>query len=177
MEPMKATQTALIVPVPEAEQTVGPFRMSLDRSAVWGVPAHVTVLYPFLSPERINDDVLAAIAEIVRAVPRFDVNLTHVEWFADTVVWLAPEPAHPFRTLTGFGVPAVSRHSRYAGAHTDVVPHLTIGHDGPHHEPRRAAAAAAASLPIHADIDVVRHISGSPEPDSWRTRFEVPLGR
>jgi 2'-5' RNA ligase len=174
---MKPTQTALIVPVPEAEDTVGPFRMSLDRSAAWGVPAHVTVLYPFLSPDRINDDVLAAVAEIVRAVPRFDVTLTDVEWFADTVLWLAPEPAHPFRTLTASVCRLFPDTPPYAGAHTDVVPHLTIGHDIPHHELRRAAAAVAASLPIHAEIDVVRLMSGSPEPDSWHTRFEFPLGR
>jgi hypothetical protein len=64
----------------------------------------------------------------------------------------------------------------YAGAYTDVVPHLTIGHDAPHHELLRAADAVSASLPIHADIEVVRLISGSPEPHSWHTLFEFPLG-
>ena len=67
---MEPTQSALIVAVPEAGEVVGRFRASLDRAALWGVPAHVTVLYPFLPPERINDEVLAAVGEIVRAVPR-----------------------------------------------------------------------------------------------------------
>jgi 2'-5' RNA ligase len=174
---MKPTQTALIVPVPEAEDAVGPFRMSLDRAASWGVPAHVTVLYPFLPPDRINDDVLAAVAEVVRAIPRFVVTFTHVEWFARTVVWLAPEPAHPFRALTASVCRLFPDTPPYGGAHTDIVPHLTIGHDVPHHELDRAATAVSGSLPIRAEIDVVRLIAGSPEPDSWRTRCEFPLGR
>jgi hypothetical protein len=57
---MQPTQTALIVPIPAAENAVGPFRATLDRSASWGVPAHVTVLYPFLPPDKINSEVLAA---------------------------------------------------------------------------------------------------------------------
>jgi 2'-5' RNA ligase superfamily len=87
---MEPTQTALIVPVPEAEPAVGRFRASLDRAASWGVPAHVTVLYPFLPPQLVDDQVLAALRDIVAGVPRFDIVLTHVDWFGDTVVWVAP---------------------------------------------------------------------------------------
>ncbi len=97
---MEPTQTALIVATPEAENAVGPFRASLDRAASWGVPAHITVLYPFLPPERIDDHVLAALRDVVAEVPRFDAALTHVDWFADTVAWLAPQPDQPFRDLT-----------------------------------------------------------------------------
>ncbi len=97
---MEPTQTALIVPIPDAEPAVGSFRASLDRAASWGVPAHVTVLYPFLSPERIDEAVLATVRDIVAAVPRSEVWLSHVDWFGDTVVWLAPQPDHLFRDLT-----------------------------------------------------------------------------
>src|SRR6266536_5691134 len=89
---MEPTQTAFIVPVPEAEEAVGRFRASLDKAASWGVPAHGTVLYPLLPPERINDEVLVALGEIVGAVPRVDVTLTHIEWFGDSAAWLAPQP-------------------------------------------------------------------------------------
>jgi len=44
-------QTALIAPVPEAEACVGAWQARFDRSAALGVPAHITVLHPFiLSP-------------------------------------------------------------------------------------------------------------------------------
>ena len=47
---MRASESAVIVPVPEAEPAVGGLRAALDRAAVWGVPAHVTLLYPFVTP-------------------------------------------------------------------------------------------------------------------------------
>jgi 2'-5' RNA ligase len=94
------TETALIVPIPEAEDAVGSLRATLDRSASWGVPAHVTVLYPFLPPDDVNSDVLAALNDIISATPRFDIALAHTDWFDDTAVWLAPLPDWPFRDLT-----------------------------------------------------------------------------
>ncbi|MGS2620222.1 2'-5' RNA ligase family protein, partial [Micromonospora sp. LZ34] len=64
----------------------------------------------------------------------------------------------------------------YAGAHADVVPHLTIGHDAPKHVLAHAAEAVAGHLPIRATVDAVRLIAGAPEPDSWRTLREFRLG-
>src|SRR5215469_7184109 len=87
-----ADRDELIVAVPEAERAVGRFRATLDTAASWGVPAHVTVLYPFLPPERINDDVLTALSRIFKAIQGFDASFADVKWFGDTVVWLAPQP-------------------------------------------------------------------------------------
>jgi hypothetical protein len=44
------TLSAVVVPVPEAEPRVGALRTALDPSAALGVPAHVTILYPFVAP-------------------------------------------------------------------------------------------------------------------------------
>jgi RNA polymerase sigma factor (sigma-70 family) len=38
-------------PIPEAEPLVGDLRRALDHSAGWGIPAHVTILYPFVPPD------------------------------------------------------------------------------------------------------------------------------
>jgi 2'-5' RNA ligase len=137
----------------------------------------VTVLYPFLPPERITDEVLVALGQIIRAVPRFEVAFGRVEWFGDSVVWLAPHPDRPFRDLTAEVWQRFPEAPPYAGAHTDVVPHLTIGHDAPGPELSRAAAAVSAYLPVKAVVDAVRLIAGVPEPGSWRTLCEFPLGR
>ena len=170
------TRTALIVAVPEAEEAVGPYRAALDQAASWGVPAHVTVLYPFLPPERIDDPVLAALGEIVAAVPRSEATLTHFEWFGDTVVWLAPRPDRPFRELTKAVWRRFPEAPPYEGAHTDSMPHLTVGHDAPRDVLDQAANAVSAHLPIRSSIGAVRLISGSSEPGSWRTVREFPLG-
>ncbi len=56
------TQTAVIVPVPAAESLVGQYRRELDPADKWGVPAHVTVLYPFVEPTAANESVVATLA-------------------------------------------------------------------------------------------------------------------
>ena len=43
-------ESALLVAVPAAEPAVAAHRSRLDTSAAVGVPAHITVLYPFLPP-------------------------------------------------------------------------------------------------------------------------------
>jgi hypothetical protein len=51
-------RSALIVEVPAAEPAVARHRERLDSSAPLGVPAHITVLYPFLPPGAIGPAVL-----------------------------------------------------------------------------------------------------------------------
>jgi 2'-5' RNA ligase len=172
-----ATQTALIVAVPEAEEAVGPYRASLDRAAGWGVPAHVTVLYPFLAPARIDEAVRGALAELFAAVPGFDVTFGDVAWFGESVVWLAPRPDRPFRDLTAAVVRRFPETPPYEGAFgDDVVPHLTIGHDAPLDVLRRAGDAVAGQLPVRTTVRAVHLIAGAPAPDSWRTVAQFPLG-
>jgi 2'-5' RNA ligase len=168
--------TALIVPVPEAEPVVGPWRATLDRAASWGVPAHITVLYPFLAPGDIDETVLSALRQIAAAVPRFGCALTHVGWFGERVVWLAPRPQEPLRDLTHAVWRRFPGAPPYGGAFDKVVPHLTVGHDAALPRLRRAADAVAARLPVHAAVSSLRLISGSDAPGSWHTVAELPLG-
>jgi hypothetical protein len=173
---MQPTQSALIVPIPQAEQAVGRWRAAHDRAAGWGVPAHVTDLYPFLAPERLDDDLLAAVGEAVASVPSFTADFTRVRWFGDTVAWLAPTPDEPFRALTTAVWRRFPEAAPYEGAFDDVVPHLTFGHNAPKPALTEAADAIAAFLPIRAAVDVVHLIAGTMRPDSWRTVREFPLG-
>lgn len=42
-------------------------------------------------------------------------------------MWLAPEPAEPFRALTELVWHRFPECPPYGGVHPDVVPHLTVG--------------------------------------------------
>ena len=53
------SESALLLLVPAAEPVVGSHRAQLDLSARNGEPAHFTVLYPFLPPERLDGGVFA----------------------------------------------------------------------------------------------------------------------
>ena len=79
-------QSALLLTVPAAEAAVGPHRARLDVSARDGVPAHITVLYPFLPPAEIGPDALARLSRLFAGVPRFSFSLDRVRWFGESVV-------------------------------------------------------------------------------------------
>ena len=51
---MPKPESALVILVPEAEPLVRPFRHRFDPSAALGVPAHITLLYPFIAPEQMK---------------------------------------------------------------------------------------------------------------------------
>lgn len=95
-----ATETAVIVPVGSVEPAVAAHRRRLDVAASWGVPAHVSVLYPFVHPEKVDDAVLRRLAAALNTVEVFDCTFTRCAWFGEDVVWLAPQPDQPFRELT-----------------------------------------------------------------------------
>ncbi|WIX90634.1 2'-5' RNA ligase family protein [Amycolatopsis sp. DG1A-15b] len=172
-----ATETAVIVPVPAADAVVGPYRQALDHSAAWGVPAHVTVLYPFLPPDRITAAVAGDLGEVLTGAGSFECVFSRVAWFGQEVVWLAPDPAGPFRALTERVWGRFPQCPPYGGAHPEVIPHLTIGSTRLGDRPAlsRAAAEVAAKLPIRAGIDRVRLIAGNADPGSWRTVAEFAL--
>src|SRR3954470_24400900 len=68
-------RSALIVAVPEAEPAVAAHRERLDRATRWGIPAHVTVLYPFLPPHDLDQRVAAVLAAVAAREPAFDLTL------------------------------------------------------------------------------------------------------
>lgn len=174
---MDATETAVIAPVAALDRVVGRHRAALDHSAMWGVPAHVTVLYPFLPPDQVTAATLDRLREVAAGSTAFECRFDRVDWFGDDVIWLAPEPDAPFRALTEAVWRRFPDHPPYGGAHPETIPHLTVGSTraGDLAGLRRAAADLGPSLPATALIDRVWLVAGTDAPDSWRTLAEFPL--
>jgi 2'-5' RNA ligase superfamily len=170
-------ESAVLVPVPEAEPAVGRHRARLDRAAAQGVPAHVTVLYPFVPPAEITAATIEALAAAVGCVAAFDCRFAVTAWFGEEVVWLAPRPDAPFRALTRAVCAAFPGYLPYRGAHDDAVPHLTIGDRPPGgaSDLRAAEADVLRALPVRARISRAWLMTGTSEPDSWHTVAELPL--
>ena len=173
---MEATESAVIVPVPEAEPLVGKFRASLDRSAEWGVPAHVTIIYPFLAPDRLGSEELRRLRDAVASVSPFDVVFPQVRWFAKTVVWLAPEPPDGFRALINAVWSAFPDCPPYGGAFAASVPHLTVGRDADLEAMSAAGGAVSARLPLSASVSAACLLQGSDAPGAWHSVAELRLG-
>lgn len=137
---------AIIVPVPEAEGLVGAWRDRYDPSASRGVPAHITLLFPFLAADRVGAEGLAFLDELFATTAPVQASLVEVRAFPG-VLYLAPEPATWFVSLT-HALSARFGLLPYGGVHEQVVPHLTIVQGGEAAVMAEIAAQAAPCLPI-----------------------------
>jgi 2'-5' RNA ligase len=166
-------ESALLVPVPEATALIGEHRLRLDPAAAAGVPEHVTLLYPFLHPEKIGPAVHARLSAIFCEIPPFRFCLREVAWFGEEVMWLRPEPALPFKQMTELLVAEFGL-LPYGGVHDEVVPHLTIA-QGQAGEGRRISPGISSGLPIEATADRV-HLMVSSEQERWSLVDQFTLG-
>lgn len=164
--------TAVLIPFPVLSPLVDPFRATLDRSAVWGVPPHITILYPFV-PD-LTPDVLTRLGEVLAPISAFDVDFASVKWFRDDLVWVAPADDAPFRTLMAALWAVFPDYPPYGGFQ-DPTPHVTIGHSTDLEVLRTAESAVATGLPVHGRVESVAVMAGSTEPGSWHTIASLPL--
>jgi 2'-5' RNA ligase len=143
----RARPTAVLVPVPAAGPAFASWGLPPGGAgAAPGMPPHVTVLFPFLTPDRVDDGVRDGLSLIAAATAPFTFDLVAVERFPG-VLYLAPRPAEPFAALTAAVVARWPGHPPYGGAFDEVVPHLTVASGA---EPGGLEAQVAAALPLAA---------------------------
>jgi hypothetical protein len=157
-------RTALIVPVPEAEPSVGALRLVHDSSAARGAPAHITILFPFLPPDQLDE---AALSELFERFPAFDFALDRVERFDDGHIWLHPDPSWRFADLTAAVWQRWPTHPPYDGGFDEVIPHLTVS---------ETPLDLALALPIACRAHEVVLIEEDEPGGNWTTRARFGLG-
>jgi hypothetical protein len=119
-------ETAIVLTVPEAEPHVQCWRTRYDPVAIRGIPAHVTLVYPFLPVAQLTVEALSAVADIFATASAFDARLASCRRFPG-VSYLAPEPVAPFVELVERLVARFPGAPPYGGRFAEVIPHLTIG--------------------------------------------------
>jgi 2'-5' RNA ligase len=168
-------QSALGVTVPEAEPWVKNLRERYDPTAAVGVPAHVTVLFPFISPDLITDSDLVRASETFQHFRPFGFKLEKIDRFPESL-YLVPEPDEPFISLTEAVAREFPEYPPYGGKFTEIVPHLTVAN-------RSAELSTIAETelseimkelgPIHAVCSVVELYENSS--GHWRWAQSFPL--
>jgi 2'-5' RNA ligase len=113
--------------VPEAEPYIGHHRRRFDPPARRNVPAHVTVLYPFMEPALVDGAVLRSLRDIAASVPCFAYRLRDIHRFPSSL-YLAPAPGDSFDALTRAVHRAFPEYPPFAGKFDVVVPHVTVAH-------------------------------------------------
>ncbi len=164
---MTSTASCLIIEVPAAEPAVQPHRERLDASARLGIPAHITVLAPFMPPETIDAAALAELKHLLAETSPFRFRLVRTAWFGDDVLWLAPRDDRPFRALTQRVFQAFPAFPPFEGQFDEVVPHLTIGYGHPLNDLRAAEESVQAHLPIDGYADEVTLVTRQSAEARW----------
>jgi 2'-5' RNA ligase superfamily len=167
-------QTGVVVLVPAVEPVVSVHRMRHDPMAAHGVPAHITILYPFRTD--LDGDTAERIDEISRAFTAFDASFATVGRFADEgVVWLRPEPHDVFVALVRAFAAAFPECPPYGGGFAEVIPHLTVATGLEVAEAAALATTLTAQLPVTARVDRLTLLV---EDDGgvWHAERSWPLG-
>lgn len=147
-------------------------RRCVAQAAI-GLPAHATMLYPFVAPERLGPAVRARLAGVARRHSPIAYLLDGPRQWPD-VVYLSLDPAEPFvalqrdlgREFPGFPI--------YGPAFDlDFVPHVTIAEEGAECVPLDHPAWRTMPRPAGAAaIEVIARAGERP----WRTVWRIPLG-
>ena len=139
------------------------------------MPAHVTVLAPFVPPARIDDPMLAELGAVFAEMASFACRFEKTGRFPG-VLYLAPEPVDRFRALTQRMVERFPECPPYGGAHKVVVPHLTVLHDCADCLCERAARRLEEGMPLVTEVREVQLFQGANAEPGWVRRARFPLG-
>jgi 2'-5' RNA ligase len=169
--------TALVILVPESEPLVQSFRQRYDPVAAVGMPAHITLLYPFKHGDQVNDMLLDELKLLFGSSAPFHFSLVDARRFPG-VLYLTPEPAPRFKELTRAIVERYPETPPYGGAFSDTFPHLTVAHGACEEElyriERELCRASSGVLPIQAyagEVWLVEKREGR-----WHRHTSFPLG-
>jgi hypothetical protein len=170
-------QTAILLCVPEAEPLVHEWRLKGDPSASHGVPAHVTLLYPFLPAAAVDDGVLAELEWFFRGVDSFDVSFASIGRFEPAgVVYLKPA-GNALLELTRALARRWPECPPYEGdvPIDEVIPHLTIVQTDDRALRRSAADAISPRLPFRA-VAAAAALWICDETEEWSEHATFPFG-
>jgi 2'-5' RNA ligase len=164
--------SALIVPVPAADSVVALHRMTHDPAATLGMPAHITVLFPFLPTRLVGPAEEAWLREALANFAAFPFRLSGIGRFRD-VLYLAPAPAERFLKITDAVRERWPAYQPYEGEHPVVVPHLSVAHGS---WPVGLESELARALPIETEATEVWLLTQT-RSGRWSVRLEIGLRR
>lgn len=168
--------TAVVIVAPPAVQAFAtPLRVKYGFDGMMRVPAHITVLFPFVPLDQLDsaDNVLR---KLMADVPPFEVTLDGYGHFP-TASYLKPADPEPIKALFQRIHLSFPQYAPYRGAYgaDDITPHMTVGEFGS--EIERAAADFPPYKPVSFRVSNLHLIVGvEQEPVPWITHDVIPLG-
>ena len=152
-------------------------RLAHVSNARLGVPAHVTLLFPFAPVEALADADIERAGVAIRRTKAFDVEFREAKSFEpgpteEGAVWLAPEPPGRFIEMIAALVDSFPAYLPYEGLHDTVIPHLTLANGDVHAQ--ALIRAARPHLPFSRRVTSAALLVED-EAGRWRIERELPL--
>jgi 2'-5' RNA ligase len=169
-------ETALLIIPPAKVQTFAyPIRELHDAASFNQVPAHITLLYPFVPPDQV-DEAIARLTPLCASFPPFEVVIDSYGRFNDT---LFLEPSNPKMILELYKllIKTFPEYPAYEGEHgPELRPHLTLAR---FEKPEEGDAIELPPTPTFTFIVKQLHLYlGTPNSDApFIPRAVIPLGK
>jgi hypothetical protein len=167
------TQSAILVRVPEAEPVVREWRLQHTYDAPLGVPAHVTLLFPWVPANQLDDATEKRLAQVLGKTEPFDATFARTARFPG-VLYVEPEPSERFSALTNAVVAEWPEHPPYEGEHETVIPHLTVAESEDDELLEEIRAAVEPQLPFRTRV-AEAELFEEDAAGRWRRRTRVSL--
>ena len=146
------------------------FRVAHVPNAALGVPAHITLIYPFVPADLLDAAVRRRVARALASNPPFVFRLAGVRRWPNAH-YLAVEPVEPFEAIVRSLVEAFPEYPPYAGEF-EYVPHVTIAEGD---DRSLARMARDLSVPV-GEQEVTRILLIAQGRDgTWRYRWTFGL--
>lgn len=150
-----AIETTLLLAVPVADPLVARHRSHLDLAAQDGIPAHVTVIYPFKPLGELFAADHIVLEDLFLGHANSELTGTRTAWLGDAVMCVAVDDPEPVRRLIRSVVRSFPSLPPYAGSvrADEVIPHLTVGQDRSREELAAAERDVAGCYPFVSPSD------------------------
>ena len=162
----------LIIPPPPVQAFCYPWREQYDQESFVRVPAHITLLYPFVPPE-IVDETVAQLTQLGADTLPFEVVLSKYGQF-EGILFLEPENPEPIQNLFHELADTFPEYADYDGI-KELHPHLTLAQSNDPGEIEKLDLPPEPHFSF--TVNKIHLYLGSPDDDiPYVPRAVIPLG-
>jgi len=144
-------QTGLVIPVPAADALLASVGARYPGTVREGVPAHVSLLYPFVAATGLDERVTSTLGELLAKQAPMPLQFTEC-YRQNGFVALRPDPMDGLTELVDKTHRQWPEVVPYEGVYGDVEPHLTVTMRCSAETAVTIEQEVTAELPISAEL-------------------------
>jgi hypothetical protein len=164
-------RTGVVIPVPAADDLLCGIALRHPGAVREGVLAHLSLLYPFLPAEQLDERVTGALAGLFAEQQPLAVKFRECGRRRD-FVYLSPDPSSPIADLAARVQQEWPELVPYAGAYEIAEPHLTLAMHTSEQTASEIEEEVAEELPISVELSAAWLVAFDGQ---WTVRERFPF--